>query len=655
MHDFIILYDIVIILALALPIIYIFKKIYIPALVGFLITGMVIGPHGFGLITGIDEIEIMAEVGVIFLLFTIGLEVSLSQLIKMKKIVFVGGGIQVLITALLSFLLFVSFGVDKNTAILFSMLISLSSTAIVLKILTDRDEINSPQGKLSVGILIFQDLIIVPMFIIVPMLAPDTKIGAEYLINKLGIAFGLLAAVVVFAKFLMPKIMYQLAKLRMREAFIIGIVFLILGTAYLTHSLGLSFALGAFIAGLILAESDYHSQIMADVIPFRDVFNSIFFVSVGLLLNIQFVIEHPIMIAGATIGILMFKAGIILLIVLAMKYPFRIALVTGLTLAQIGEFSFIIAQSAGSHNLLPPEQYNFFLAASIFTMILTPFLIKFSATLGFASQKLTISKTEIGSETAKKLTGHTIIAGFGLSGKNLAGVLKETGIPYVIVELNPDTVKTNKASGDKIVFGDISNEEILNYINIKSANILVIAISDPITSKSALRTARKLNPDLFIVVRTRFVSEIEALKNLGADAVIPEEFETSLEIFRRVLQKYHIPINVIMKQISILRGESYKFLRNSNYTNTDQILHLEEILAENLTETFYVRDDNPHINKTLIDLNLRAKTDATIIAIVRNGKTISNPPGKEKLCSRDTLVLTGIHQAIDDAINFLEG
>ncbi len=654
MHDIVILKDIVIILAFALPIIYLFKRIHIPTLVGFLLAGMLIGPHGLHLISEIREIEIMAEVGVIFLLFTIGLEVSLTQLIKMKSIMIFAGGAQVIFTILISYLIFIAFGVEPNLAILFGMLVSLSSTAIVLKLLADRDELSAPQGKLSIGILIFQDLMIVPMFLVLPMLQPDNDLSYDYILSKLGLAFGLLVVILLVSKFLMPKLMYQLAKLRMRDAFVIGILVIILGTAYLTHSLGLSFALGAFIAGLILAESDYHSQILADTLPFKDVFNSIFFVSVGLLLNVSFVIEYPIFIMGLTLSSILIKAAIIIVIVLALKYPLRIAIITGLGLAQVGEFSIIIAQASNAYNLMTEYHYNIFLATSIFTMVLTPFLFKFSARVGFASQKLPTLKEIKEDKGLSKMSNHVIIAGFGLNGKNLARVLKETGISYIIVELNPDTVQREKANGEHIIYGDVSKAEILKHVKIDTANTLVFSISDPPTTKRAVRIAKQLNPELFVLVRTRYVSEINELKNIGADAVIPEEFETSLELFRKVLIKFHIPMNIIMQQISLLRQESYKMLRD-NEMDVTSLTHLDEILAENLTETYYVNDDNPNLNKELKAINLRALSGATIITIIRKGKTIFNPSGNEILHTHDTLVITGIHKSIDDAVKVLDG
>ncbi|HEX9251372.1 MAG TPA: cation:proton antiporter [Ignavibacteriaceae bacterium] len=652
MPDFLIIQDIVVILLVSLPIIFLFKKINLPSIVGFLIAGMIIGPYGFSLIKSVNQISVMAEIGVILLMFTIGLEFSLSQLIRIKKFLLIAGGLQLLITIIISTLIFSALGIEINLAIFFSLLVSLSSTAIVLKILSDRDELESPQGKISIGILIFQDLAIVPMFLLIPILSGIGELGAADIALKLLIAFGVIAGLLLLARFLMPLIVYQLANIRSREAFTIGVILLLLGTAYITHSFGLSFALGAFIAGLILSESDYNHQIVSDILPFRDSFNSIFFVSIGLLLNIQFVLENVLLISSLTLGILIIKTLVIVSIVYFMKYPLRVGILAGLGLAQIGEFSFVLAQAGLNFKLIADGYYNSFLASTIFSMILTPLLIKLSPFI--AGRTSTLEKVTKHSESyLENLHAHVIIAGFGLNGSNLARVLKETGIKYIVTELNPDTVKKEKAKGEKIIYGDISKEEVLKAIKIDKASIIVYAISDPAVTRMSLKLVKKINPHIYALVRTRYVNEVDELKKLGADDVIPEEFETALQIFRKVLERYHIPLNVIMKQTTLLREESYRFLRKEGEDFTS-FTHLDEILAQGLTETYYVNDDNVHLNKSLTEINLRAKTEATIIAIVRDGKTISNPSAKEIIKVADTLVIYGTHLSVDKAIDLLD-
>jgi CPA2 family monovalent cation:H+ antiporter-2 len=652
MHDITIIKDIVIILLVSIPIIYFFKKINLPSIVGFLIAGMIIGPFGFKLITELDRIEVMAEIGVILLLFTIGLEISFGKLLEMKKYLLTAGGVQVLLTTVFSGLIFYLLGFPVNQSIYFGMLVSLSSTAIVLKILSDKDELQAPHGRLGISILIFQDLAIVPMFLLLPVLAATGKSTAGNILLQLVFAFGSVALILIAARFLMPKILFQLAKLRMREAFTVGVLLLLLGTAYLTHSLGLSFALGAFIAGIIISETDLSHQVVADILPLKDAFNSIFFVSIGLLLNFQFVVEHKMILVIVILGIIVLKSLIIIGIIKFLRFPLRVAVITGLGLAQVGEFSFVLAQAGLGFNLIPPDFYNSFLGASIFTMLVTPFVFQFTP---FISRKFgTFESVDLESDkvSLRKLKDHAIIVGFGLNGKNLARVLKETGINYIVIELNPETVREEKAKGENIIYGDITKEEILHHVHIKSAKIFVIAISDPTATRIGLQNAKRQNPSVYTIVRTRYTREIEELIKLGADEVIPEEFETSLQIFGKVLERYHIPLNIIMKQVAILRSEGYSMMIKET-PEAHPFVHLNEILAAGLTETFYIGETNRYANKTLSEINLRAKTDATIIAVVRNGKTISNPSGREKLLPNDTIVITGTHQAVDKAFDLL--
>jgi CPA2 family monovalent cation:H+ antiporter-2 len=438
----------------------------------------------------------------------------------------------------------------------------------------------------------------------------------------------------------------------MKEIFTVGIILIILGTAYLTYSLGLSFALGAFIAGLIFSESEYSYQIVADILPLRDAFNSIFFVSVGLLLNIAFVLEYPLYVILSAVGVLVLKALIIISIVMLLKYPARVAVLAGIGLAQIGEFSFIIAEHGMSLNIISSDYSNIFISSTIITMILTPSLIRLAPKLADQSAKIDSVKKRKGN--VEPLVDHVIIAGFGLNGKNLANVLKVTGTKYIVIEMNPDTVKEETAKGENIIFGDISKEEILLNAHIKTAKLMVIAISDPASSRRALKLAKELNPNIRVIVRTRFMRETDDLIKIGAHIVIPEEFETSIQIFRKVLEQYHVPLNVIMQQVNLLRGESYKYLR-SDESSTKVFDNIDEILSARLTDTFYIRRDSIYAGKSIGEINLRQKTDATIIAIVREGTTISTPSAQDIIKPSDTIVITGTHQAVDKAFALLSG
>jgi len=652
MHDYTIIKDIVLILLVSIPVIIIFNRMQLPSIVGFLIAGILLGPSVLKIISNPEQIEIMAEIGVILLLFSVGLELSLKELVSIRKILLLGGGLQVLITILVTSVIIFVIGLPVRQAIFFGILVSLSSTVIVLKLLSDKDELDAPHGKISLGILIFQDLAIVPLFLTVNVLGTTDQISFGEILIKLFTAIGAVAAIVLIAKYLSPPLLYRLAKLRMKEIFTVGVILLILGTAYITHSLGLSFAIGAFIAGLILSESEYSHQIVADTLPLRDAFNSLFFVSVGLLLNLSFVFESPLIVFSYSLGVVLLKAIIIFLIVLLLKYPARIAILVGLSLAQVGEFSFIVGEQGFKLNLISSELFNIFISSTIITMILTPFLFKLAPRLAGKSQGFQIGKSK--EKQFGQMLDHVIIAGFGLNGRNLAHVLKETGIKYVIIEMNPDTVKEERSKGENIIYGDIGNFEVLKSALIGKAKVLVIAISDRSTSRRALKLAKDMNPNIHVIVRTRFMQETDELIKMGAAMVIPEEFETSIQIFRKVLEQYHIPLNVIMQQVNLLRGESYKYLRAEESSDV-AFTHIDELLSARLTDTFYIHDENKFKGKSIGELDLRKKTDATIIAIVRKGSTISTPAAGEILLAGDTLVITGTHKAVDLAFEYLSG
>ncbi len=655
MQEYPIIRDVVIILLVSVPIVYILNKFKIPSIAGFLLAGVLIGPFGFRLITELEHIEILAEIGVVLLLFTIGLEISLQRLIQMKRMLIIAGGLQVGLTILITGLFFYLIGIPLNQSIFFGMLLSLSSTAIVLKLLDEKKEAEAPHGRIAVGMLIFQDIAIVPMILFVPLLGIADEVRIEMIGLQIIVALFAVTVIVILARYFIPKIIYFMDRLRIREVFTIGTFLLILGTAYLTESMGLSFALGAFIAGLMISESEYSHQVFADIIPLKDAFISVFFVSIGLLLNVQLMLDVPVEIISLIIGIVIIKCGIVVAVIRFMKFPMRTALITGLSLAQIGEFSFVLASVGLVNNVLTTEYYHAFLASSIFTMMLTPFLMHVAPVLATKVSRMQIASVATRSDTTdKKLKHHVIVVGYGLNGQNITRVLKETGIPYFIIELNPEMVNRLIGKKENVIFGDVTRRETLELAHIESARCIVFAISDPGATAMGLRLANRINPNIFTIVRTRDISNIEELKRLGANVVIPEEFETSLQIFRKVLENYHIPVNVIMQQMAILRSESYQMMVKEG-SGISSLTHIDEILAAGITEKYYVEEDNPHIGQTLSELNLRARTDATIIAIVRNGNTITSPSPSEKITAHDTYVLVGDHKSVDKAIQVLNG
>ncbi|MDI6780389.1 MAG: cation:proton antiporter [Bacteroidota bacterium] len=664
MPQFDILGELILILAAILLVIPVFKRINIPPLVGFLLAGVVIGPHGIKLIQRIEVVQILAEIGVVLLLFTIGLEFSLARLKRIKSIVLIGGGLQVTVTIIIVTAAVAMFGLPIREAIFMGFLVSLSSTAIVMKLLSDRNETDTAQGKISLGILLFQDLCIVPMMLLVPVLSASKGTTFYEVIIRLIIAFITVGIIFIAARYVMPKFIELLIKIRSREMFVIGVVFISLGTALATSYAGLSLALGAFVAGLILSESEYSHEIVGAALPFRDALSSLFFISIGMLLNLEFVLSSILYVVGAAASVIVLKFIVIAFVVLHLSFPTRTAIIVGFSMVQIGEFSFILALAGRSAGIMNDFTYQMFLAASIVTMMLTPLLVKYSSDAAEILQRFLPARLasnamnklvnkEIGLETKNvRLISHVIIIGYGLNGKNLVTVLKETGIPYIIADLNGEVVKAAKNLGENIVYGDATRQDILTHLGIENSRVMVVAISDPDSTRRILRNAKSLNPDIHIIVRTRSVLEIEDLYKLGADQVIPEEYETSIEIFTRVLRHYHLPRNIIAAQVGLIRREGYGMFRGLQLPDAtmDQ---LAAILAAGTTDTYLVLNESPACGKSLSELDLRNRTGASIIAIVRENQPFTNPRANFKFQSGDVIVMLGTHAEIDNAFELL--
>ena len=653
--------DLLIILLVSVPVAFLCLRLNLPLLVGLMLTGIAIGPSGFGLIKEISAIEVLAEIGVMLLLFTIGLEFSIKRLSEMKRLVLIGGGLQIIITTAATAGAAMLFGRSISQSIFFGFLVALSSTAIVLKSYVDRNETDAPHGRAGIAILLFQDISIVFMLLAVPMLGGEDIVTFTSIVINLGSSLVALAVLVLAAWFLLPKFLKQVVHLRSPEAFILTVVLFCLGMSWVTSHFGLSLALGAFIAGMVLADSDYNHQVTSEVLPFRDVFNSLFFVSIGMLLSVTALLGNIGTVAILVLGLILGKALIVWSIVRMLGYPQRIATMTGLGLAQIGEFSFVLAKSGQSANLLPETDYQTFLAASIMSMIATPFLISAAPRIGFFVQSLLKDGTVADVENTEEdihltssggLQQHVIIVGYGLNGRNLARVLRAVGVPYVILELNADVVRRAKGKGEKINFGDATRREVLLHAGIERAWSLVLAMSDPAAARRTVDVAHRLNPDLHIIVRTRYVSEITELFELGANEVIPEEFETSIEIFSRVLHRYGIPRTTIEQQIARIREQGYEMLRSAAVPPSISVATLD--LAAASTESITLDDTSPVVGRNLGELNLRGESGATVIAVVRNGETKISPGANYELKVGDTVVLLGSAKKLGRAIDIMK-
>jgi len=657
MSDLPFLRQLIIVLAATISIVFVFQKLRLPTIVGFLLAGVIIGPNGLQLITSLSQVETLAEIGVVLLLFSIGLEFSFETIVSVQRRVIWAGLLQVGLTILLVLALTRFFGLSIEIGIFYGFLLSLSSTAIVLRIYNDRREINSIQGRLASGVLLFQDLCTVPMMLLLPVLGQSGQGSLVSIVWAVAKALFALVLIVWAARRFLPRLLHQVALLRNREIFILFIVLICLGTAWLASESGLSLALGALIAGLVISESELSHQIIADVLPFRDCFSGIFFISIGMLLNLDLLTRDfltPLMNLLLIVGI---KSLVIFAVFWWLYGSIRLAVLLGLSLAQVGEFSFILAKAGINYKLLTPANEQLFLAGSILSMIATPFLIQsvhglafgLEAMLGKSQESTSAGETAASENVAQ---GHVVVVGYGLNGQNLARVLKEVGIPYRVLEMDPDLVRCAKAAGEPIFFGDGTRPEILQQAGIRQARVVVIAISDPAATARVVSQARRLRPDLYIIVRTRYVAEIDHLYRLGANQVIPEEFETSVEIFARVLEEYHVPRNVISLQVDLIRKEHYSTLRGLRLQGK-QLDELNQFLVGTTTDIFSIVGASPVVGKSLEEVDLRSRCGATVIAVVRAGKSYHNLGADFALAAGDMLVLLGDHKALDDAAQIL--
>ena len=649
--------EIVVLLTISVVIAYLCYRIHIVPIAGFLITGVIIGPSALGLVQDLDLINNLAEIGVILLLFSIGVEFSLEKLGRIKRIVLWGGSLQVGLTLALVTGLALAWGVDGRNALFTGGLVALSSTAIVLGLLSDRGETDSPTGQNALGILIFQDFAIIAMVLLVPLLGGQGGSTVDLLL-ALGKALGLVVAVLLLARIVVPRILDLIARTRRQELFVLTVVALCFGTAWLVSLANVSLALGAFLAGLVVSESPYSAQAFSEVVPLRTVFNAAFFVSVGMLLDLGFVLDHLPLVLGVAGVALLLKALITTGSVLVLRYPLRIAAAAGLTLAQIGEFSFVLniaGRDAGlSFAGLGATGEQAFIAATVLLMLITPLLTATGPKLGRALEALwTRLRSPQASDVetpapdgaadahgADDKKDHVIIVGYGPSGQRLAQVLQQTAIPFCIVELNPELVAKAKDAGLPVIYGDASREHILEVAGVHRAKLCVVAINDRSATERIVRMAEYLNQTLELVARARFLADVDPLHDAGADIVVPEELETAVRLFATVLQSYRVPPGEIQQHVREARAHDYKIFRDE--LSMAHRMVLEGLDEEGLhTRAVAVRAGAPAAGQTLADLALRRDYGLTVLAVRRGDTTMGSPAGGFRLEPGDRLVLFG--------------
>lgn len=557
--------DILIVLAAAVVITLLFARLRLPPLVGLFVAGALIGPNAFGLIDSPESVDQLAEVGVIFLLFTLGLEMSFRRMARLIRVLLIAGPLQVLLTWGIGTGVGFAFDLSSAEAMTLGILVALSSTAVVLKTLTERAEADTPLGRNVLGILIFQDILVVPLMLLLPLLGgEDPQLGVSIPV-LVAIAVGVVVLVVVAAKWIIPKILYEAARARSADVFLMIVVAICFGVAALSARLGLSLALGAFLAGLLISESQYGHHSLGLIMPFRNLLVSFFFVSVGMLLDPVFLGEHWWLVLLGAIGLMIVKTVTGTIAVKALRCPMRISLGTGLALNQVGEFSFVLAAVAAGYGLLSDDLHQGFLATAVVTMAVTPLVMSLAPKACRAADRLPlpnwIKSGRRPMEEGAAYRDHLLIVGYGINGRNLARAAREFGFPYSIIEMNAKTVREETAHDEPILFGDATNEAVLDSAGVRHARAAAVVIGDAAATRNIVALLRRLNPSLDIVARTRFLSEVQPLYDLGASDVVPEEFETSIEIFHRTARYFDLPEEAVHNLERVIREDHYGVLR----------------------------------------------------------------------------------------------
>jgi monovalent cation:H+ antiporter-2, CPA2 family len=641
--------DLVVLLVVSIVVLYLSHFVGLPPLVGFLVSGVVLGPYGLGLIQAVEQVEQLAEIGVVLLLFTIGLEFSLAELLRLKRPVLLGGSVQILVVTVAVYGVAAAAGVPSGSALFLGMIASLSSTAVVLRLLQQKAEIDAPHGRMSLAILVYQDLMIVPMMLLVPVLSGSGEgLGAAFgtfLVQTIGV----MVMVLLLARFVVPQLLDLVVRTRNRDLFLLTVVTVCLAVAWASSLAGLSLALGAFLAGLLVSESEYSHQALADILPFRDLFAAFFFISVGMLLDLRLAVNEPLLLVAIVAGVLAIKVVAAAAASLAVGSSLRTSVVTGMAMSQVGEFSFVLAGAGLAAGLMTDTTYQWLVASAVATIGVTPLMLGIAP--GFATL---LSRLPFGERRdaprdpageKRPAENHLVIIGYGVNGRNVARAARIAGIPYVVVDMNPTLVTNERERGVPIEYGDATRQAMLEHLGVRKARAVVVVLSDAAVTRQVTALVRGMNVGCTIVARTRYVREVEALKELGADTVIPEELETSVEIVSRVLASYLVPRREIEAFISEIRAGGYEMWRTP-LAGSASLLDLKQSLTDLEITTLRVDPGSEIDGQRLAESDLRRVYGVTVIAIRRGDDIIVSPTADEEVHAGDLLVVFGLGEEL---------
>jgi CPA2 family monovalent cation:H+ antiporter-2 len=651
-----ILDELAVVTALAVAVTVILARLKLPTVAGLLAAGALLGPFGLRLVRSVSAIEVLAEVGVVLLLFSIGLEFSLARLRDILRQVALGGFIQVGLTTAVTAAIAHALGEPLGRGVFYGFAFALSSTAIVLRALSERRELDAPHGRFIVGTLIFQDLCVVPMVLIVPLLGSAGPPGeaAMNIALAMGKAALVVVGIVILARVVVPRILGWVDASRSREVFLLAILSLCIGTAWLTSMVGLSLALGAFLGGMVVADTEYSHRAMGDILPLRDAFVSIFFVSLGMLFDVGVVMSQPLLVISLLLGFLLAKGLLATIAALAMRFPSRVAWLAGVGLAQFGEFGFVLSRLAEDSGIVEPAAVKPLLAAGIASMFLTPLLVRVAPHITAGERLLAPLERLIGvrsideADEGTKLSGHVVIVGFGVAGLYAARTLQAAGKPFVVLELNADNVRKGKELGLPVYYGDATSEEALGHAHFSEARLMVLLMNDPQAAQRVVDNVKRVAPNVPVLMRTRYLAEREGLIKMGARDVVAEEVEGAVEVIARMLRTIETPRNVIDQSIQGMRAETQTSERKQTLPRSP----LRDVrgLDDMKIESALVKEQCAAAGKSPVELRLRSETGALVVGIRRDERLMESPDPNAPFLAGDVVYFVGTSSALKKAL-----
>jgi len=646
--DSLLLFEILLLLGLTAGGLALFERLGLPAIAGCLAAGAIAGPGMLGVLPDSERVRALAEIGVVFLLFEIGLELPLERLRRLWRGAAVAGTTQVVLTMGLVSGAAMLLGWNTAPAVILGGLVAMSSTALVMRQLADRGQVDSPHGQLAVSILILQDLSIVPLLLSIPLLAASQgSSGTALLLSSLRLVVAL-AVVLAVVRFVVPRVLARAARARSSDLFSLLSVLVVLGSAFFAEELGLTLAVGAFLAGVAASTSPYAHQLFSEVVPLRGVLLGVFFTAVGMLFDPRVLIDHPGFVATYLLAAVALKGAIVVLANgLLLRQSLRIGVMSGLALAQTGEFTFVLAEAARQAGLIEEWLHQGVIAGSILSLMATPFLIGVAPRVGdWAAGGRALDDREseppvsapVADGPAPRDEGRVLVIGFGVGGQTTARLFRSLGVEYAIVEANALGAERARKQGEPVVFGDATRPQVLRRLDVAHARLVIVAISDPLATRRIVSRIRAISKHVPVLARTRYVLEVDPLESAGASVVVAEEFEGSIALVASALGLFGTPDSSIQKFTDALRDGGYGAIRSDFGLGLDP--WLMEILQEVSPE--WVEVPGSFAGETsLADLEVRAATGATILAVSRDGASTPNPPPSFELRPHDQLLVLG--------------